>query len=503
MTVLANVSSGIRWNLFGKLTYAGVGFLLTLILARWLGPYEYGIFLILTSIITIFQMVGFLGLETSLLKYIPEYNVKNDSTQIRRFFLSFVLIRLVVAVLVIFLLIFFADFFAKTIFIRAHLQVSHIRLFLFVMFPLALNGLFRNFLDSLYKQKILNSLDVAGIFIRLGFTVVFLSYSRSIGNVIMAYAITEWLILGVLVINVRRMFKFNLDGMPANFKRVLLCSLTIWITNIAGQLLGKNSDIFLLGMFVDPMVIGSYGLSYTLANMVIMFFLFPIGNIGLVAASEIYSKTDMRKLTEFFSVLLKYDAFFIFPILAGGEVLASNLIGSLYGRQYIHGAIFFQIFLCVFATAILFAGPAGTFLLTLGANRILLLGQGFGILNVIINFFLIPLYGAWGALIGTSLIGLISAGFFVIMLGKRMRLKFPIAFFLKAFFSALIMGVSLVLLKKFISSPFKLFVSVCMGLFIYILVLRMCNPLTSRDIYLLDNSNIPGKKFIKYILSGS
>lgn len=498
--LLSKISNGIKWNLFGKTTYAAVGFLLTTVLARWLGPSQYGVYLILTSIVTMFQIIGFLGFETGLLKYIPEYNIKNDSSQIRRLFLAFVLIRLAVSFIIAFFIILFAGFLVKTVFARAQLQFRHLWLFLLVILPLSLNGLFRNLLDSLYKQKILNIIDAAGIFLRLGLTAVFLKYFKGISVVIIASAITECLILAALAINVRRIFSFKFDGLPANFKKVLFFSLTIWISNIAGQLLGRNSDIFLLGMFVRPDIVGSYGLSYALANMAFMFFLFPIGNMVLIAVSEIYSKNDSQRLTEFTSMLFKYYAFFIFPVLAGGEVLAGNFIGIIYGQHYINAAIFFQIFLCLFAVNILFGGTAGSILPGIGAYRILLWGQVFGILSIIINLLLIPRFGAWGAIAGAAVISLSSTIFFITMLAKRMRIEFPLKFFLKVIFSALIMGISLLPFRAFISGPFKLFVSICMGLFIYIFVLRICKPFTQRDIYLFDNSSIPAKRFIRRVL---
>lgn len=500
--LLSRISNGIKWNLLGKTTSMGCGFLLTVALARWLGPSQYGSYLILISIVTMFQIIGFLGFETGLLKYVPEYNIKNDFTQIRRLFLTFALIRLVISFIIAFFIILFAGFLTKTVFVKAQLQFHHLLSFLFVIFPLALNGLFRNLLDALYKQKTLNILDASGIFIRLVFTVLLLRYSRNIDSAIISFAIAEWLIFAAFIINVRRIFNFSFDGIPANFKKVLFFSLTIWISNIAGQLLGKNSDIFLLGIFVKPDTVGSYGLSYTLANMAFMLFLFPVGNMALIAASEIYSKNDSRKLTEFSSLLFKYYAFFVFPVLVGGEVLASSFIGILYGKQYLPSVQFFQIFLGIFAVTILFGGTVGSLLLAIGAYRVILWGQLFGISNVIINLLLISRYGAWGALVGTTAIALISTCFFIVILAKKMRLEMPAAFFLKSLFSSLIMGILLLPLKPFISGPLALFVSICIGLSVYILMLRIVKPFTQRDIYLLENSNISGQRFIRRILIG-
>ena len=61
-------------QLFGKV----IGYLLQIVLARWMGPAEYGLFNYVLAWVAVLAMVGGMGFPEAILRFVPEYRTTKE-----------------------------------------------------------------------------------------------------------------------------------------------------------------------------------------------------------------------------------------------------------------------------------------------------------------------------------------------------------------------------------------------------------------------------------------
>lgn len=187
-------------------------------------------------------------------------------------------------------------------------------------------------------------------------------------------------------------------------------------------LLMQRSDILILGLFRPPEDIGIYAISAQLAFLAQM----PIiivnsmiePQIAVAHAHREYGK--MRKLYADLSVVTGVSTV---AVCAGLWLLGPWLLTSLFGPAYIASHTPLLIIALGFAVGAMI-GPTGTFLSMVGKERMTLYAvSGSVVLNIALNFLLIPLSGLVGAAIATSTALIASKILMAIMIWRVLGIK--------------------------------------------------------------------------------
>jgi O-antigen/teichoic acid export membrane protein len=172
------------------------------------------------------------------------------------------------------------------------------------------------------------------------------------------------------------------------------------------------------------------------------------GGITLTYLSELYAKKDKVGLKKTYTIFFEYNYFFMIPISVGGIILSEELIVLLYGPEYSNAILILSIFFI--SMLIMKLGMiTSTFLSAMDSEKKLLYSRSiFGITNISLNLILIPIYGAFGAVIGTSCAGIAGAAFESYLVHNLVKPKYSFEFLAKIMAASMVMGLIIWGLKE-------------------------------------------------------
>jgi len=186
----------------------------------------------------------------------------------------------------------------------------------------------------------------------------------------------------------------------SRFKEILLFSLPVTVTALSIFLLAFT-DVFFIGALLDPIKVGVYSAASPIARLPIAFAI-AISATLLPIVSESHEKGDNKirgHVRE--SILLVLLA--IIPMVLFLFMFAGPVITVLFGANYAAAVEPLKILVVGVAFMSFFAMSSGIFQ-GMGKPKIpMYVLLCVALLNIILNSYLIPLYGINGAAIATSI----------------------------------------------------------------------------------------------------
>lgn len=184
--------------------------------------------------------------------------------------------------------------------------------------------------------------------------------------------------------------------------------LTLFANSIATTIY-VNSDVTMLGMMLSNYDVGIYSASvkiYSAAKLLIS----TVMSVLLPRLSYYRCNGEQTKYLEILTKTIKGIIILILPCAVGISVESENLILLLSGPSYIAGKATLRILSIALAFSTVAVVESSAILLPCGEERYILRATILGaVANVIINFFIIPQYGYFGAGLSTMVSELIVA----------------------------------------------------------------------------------------------
>jgi O-antigen/teichoic acid export membrane protein len=182
---------------------------------------------------------------------------------------------------------------------------------------------------------------------------------------------------------------------------LLSFSVPMMITAVM-QMMFRNLDLFILGYFFESRVVGIYNVSYELGNLITLG-LSALGFLFMPLLSELHASNDTREMKEIYGISTKWVFFSSLPLVLLSILRPEFLITFIFGHQYISGSHALSILAIGFLIHGI-AGFNGHTLTSIGKTNIIMVDTVVvAILNIILNFVLIPRYSFVGAAIATTL----------------------------------------------------------------------------------------------------
>ena len=258
------------------------------------------------------------------------------------------------------------------------------------------------------------------------------------------------------------------------------------IGNLGAWIL-RLSDRYILEFFRGSKEVGIYAASYGISEKTIMvlvtLFMLASGPISM----NIWEKEGTKKSQEFVSRLTRYYLIICLPVMVGLSVLAKPLIGILTSPEYYEGyriiplvtlGAFFRGLQRSFQAGPLFYKRTDFIMFSIIAS---------GLLNLGLNFLLIPQYGYMAAAITTF----ISYVFLLIlMIGVSRYLfiwEFPFKSLAKVVCASAIMGIVVYHIGSSLTSStlLNLILGIVVGVVVYSLMLFLLREFKSSEIQAL------------------
>ena len=252
--------------------------------------------------------------------------------------------------------------------------------------------------------------------------------------------------------------------------------LTWWVLSL--------SDRYILELFRGSWEVGIYSASYAAAEGSIMVLVGVFFVAAGPIAMQVWEKQGVKASQEFLTKLTRYILLICLPAAVGLSVLAKPIINIFVAPEYYEG---YGIIPLV-TSGIFFGGVSYGFGLIFGYIKktylYMILAVIVALLNVGLNFLLVPRYGYMAAAMTT----LIAYGFYfflmVIVSRRFLTWEFPFEFLGKAVGASAMMGIAVYLLSSHLpASPWvNLLVTIGVGVITYFAVLFLLRGFQSDEI---------------------
>lgn len=384
---------------FGFIIELAISFLAKIIIARTLGPVNYGSIYLAMTILTLSSTLCLLGLQNGVARYLPRFDDEGDR---RGVLVSAFQIALPIAIITSVFVFAFAPLIASVAFHNPSLTIF-IRIF-GVMIPfatvtqLSIGGIQGS---NLATPRVLveNITPPVTRFIAVAAAIII--GAGAIG-IAVSYAVTYLLAAVVGMYYLIQSTSFLARVKPARMHRELLSFSTPLVVSGAISFVLSDLDTLMLGYFADTSQIGIYNVIYPLAQL-LMVFLSSFGFLFMPIISELEAEGAISEIHHIYQVVTKWIFMTTLPVFLVVALFPEVTIRMTFGAEYVSGGLTLTLLsIAFFSHAI--AGPNSSVLTAIGETRLIMWDNlAIGVLNAFLNLLLIPPYGFLGAGAATAL----------------------------------------------------------------------------------------------------
>jgi len=379
------------------------GFVLTLVIARYFGASGLGDYVLAIAVLRGFSIISKLGLDIFSVRFVASFVKKKMWKSIIYFKRRIEILLIFTCLLCSFIMYFFSSEIAALI----NAEIFHIKLNSFLILPMTffilnyqcLRGLKKIAHFSFYFRVSQALFSIVCIF-------VFVQFFTNDDIPIFAYLCSLLIVFILSTYSFKKSFhlKKNIQKTESVEKfeifDMLKISLPIMIAQLV-QFIMAWTDKLMLGNMMDSDQVGVYFTAFKL-SMLASLSLMAINSIAGPKFAEMFSKNDFSSLKKvvyqsteiiFWTTIPFVIVFFIFP----------QKIMLLFGDEFKTGSNALMI-LSLAKLISSFSGSVGNILQMTGNQFIYMIILSIGALcNVVLNYYLIPIYSIEGAAIASLL----------------------------------------------------------------------------------------------------
>lgn len=398
-SAMRSLTGGASIFLVGKLVSNGAGFFTNLLLTRGLGPQLYGVYSYTSTLGFIALKISNLGSDKSILKFVPQYE---ESPEHRSAMLLLAYLTSIVASTVLAAILFSLAPLINSFTLDTPLFTDVLRVYTFLIPFNTLSNLIAALFKS-YEDMISSALIshvATPVFKLIGVVSAFLLGYALLGVVAAMVAAGFLTLIGGLWLARRRLNdpiqRTNPFSHATEFYNF---SLPLTVGSIA-QTVYNRVDLLMVGYFLSSSSVGVYNIAVVLATFLSMP-LMAFNQLYPPIASRLYHDDQLVDLNKIYAITNRWIlTITMFPFLV--VLVFSEQILLVFGEGFVLGT---GVLIALSAAQLISAtaGPTGMTLMMTGhqyltmSNNIVM-----GVLNIILNYFLIIEFGAIGAAIATG-----------------------------------------------------------------------------------------------------
>lgn len=432
MSLAKRVASGLIWNQIYVVLSFGLSLAFNLFIVRQLDRYSYSIYVFASGFVGIILLLVSFGFENIINKYIPEYLASGSISHSRSLFNRFLLIRSIILmnICVIILLI-------QKLFIYL-LKMPEITLLLgYLLIIIMVRGTY-NLFPSIYmaqlkvKQARIMELCEQSLHLLVVYCIFMIFRAVNIKYIFLAQLLIDSLILVLYWISLNKSWQgiVSQSG-TVNFKHLYKFGLYFWGIDLLTYLLAEKSDILLLGLSTpDKEQIGIYNVGTIIMLKMSALILGGLSGLLLPTFSEAYARKKDNGIVQVWEAFFKVILISVIPTFFFLFFYGNQFIIFLFTKNYVQSVIILQLSVGFSLLGWLWgSGLSMISLMTLNKGRaVLWIRLGAGLLNLLLNFILIPSYGAIGAIIATGFSQLSSSILEFQIMQRYVTVPYPLLF---------------------------------------------------------------------------
>ena len=376
------------------------GFAFTLFITRNLGADAMGIFSLSYTVLVIFVVIGKLGFDNALLRFVADYSSTNRWDLVKEVYLKALKLIIPFCILLTILLFCCAPYIAKYVFSKEHLTI-YIKMISFGILPLVLLSInaeclrgIKNIKEFVFFNKV--SVLLVGTII-LSILIIFV---KEYYLPIVVYVIST--VFMSILCWIVWMKKSGLSRSSYNdslkYKNILNVSLPMLLTN-SSILILSWMDTLILGIFRTEGEIGIYNVAMKVSTLTGIA-MYAIFSITAPKFAGLYGLGDTKELKRVFQISTKTVFWTSFPVLLIIFLIPSFILG-IFGSAFKAGVFALLILSSGYFISAITSSASWLLEMTGRQNITMIIMLMATVLNIILNICLVPEYGVNGAALAT------------------------------------------------------------------------------------------------------
>lgn len=399
----------------------------SILIARNIGPYVTGQYTYLIWIGSTFTALGTLGIPNALIKFIAEYSESSKGNIAKliagNLLLSSTILGLITAIILAVLTFF-------------HFFPNNTQTIFFYMIALTIPlttlsaSIEAAFSGNRRYSSSMNAVFITSPITFLGLLIV-LYYMPTLQGLVMYYVASSLFSVAVDILLAKRNIEISFVKLPKKVSRTILNYVFV-VSGILllDQIVWNRSEVIFLGHYSTPQQVAFYSLSYSITASVMT--LFPGSIIGALMphVAALQGIQNTKEIISSYQKAVKYIGLIVALIIGGSIALATPFVYTIYGANYSQMIPVFRIL--IITSGIASVGSVAITILygTTQQKTILKIGLILSLLNLLLDFAIIPYFGAVGASVANGVSQTLGSLLGISILIKR-GIPFPITTYIK------------------------------------------------------------------------
>jgi len=483
---LKTIAKGGSIVLFGLIFAKFFGYLFRIVVARFLGSDVYGLYSLGLAAFSILTTVSLLGVGSGIRRFIA-YHKGKDEDKVRGILRAGLKISMPIGIIFSIILVIFGNQIGLILFDSADMGLV-LRVFgLLLPFKVLLKNLesiamgLKRVEYYVYSRKIIplgSKFLLVILFIFLGFELL---------GVLAAFFIaTMFGLISMIYFTVFKLDYFDFSRSSFSIKKMFLYSWPLIIAAIFMKIIGWT-DVLMMGHFLTESQVGIYNAALPTA-MILSFFLSAVSKIIFPVFSQLYGEGKLSEFRRIYQVSTKWIFAATLPFFMVMLLFPRQLMVLLFGAEFAPAALSLSILALAYFYYVSL-GSLDRVIKSIGRTKLYALVIGVSaVVNISLNWFLIPIYGIVGGAIATAVSVVIYSTLWLVLVYRELKLvPFTLSYLRVALSGLISVSVAYFGLRYFVEAPtipiyvlaFIIFVS------IYAFLCLVMRVLDSEDIMIM------------------
>lgn len=371
------------------------GIIITIFLTRTLGDVNFGVYSLATSIALLVMALTDMGINQTVVRYVSDALGKNDVLLVRGYIRELGKVKFVLTIVISISLFLLSDTLSTNVFHKPSLSLPLKVMSGFVLFY-SLSGFFIGVFNGLNDFKANFVKSVIYEFSRVTTTITLVILGYSVIGAIFGFVIASLASLSCLVIILLKKYNTYIVGKAKkiDIRRVFKFTGYLTVGSIAWTVFAYVDSV-MIGIFLPAEYVGYYRASYTVIGAV-------AGVLSLPAVLfPVFVQLEGENLKNAFNRVFKYSAMLAVPASFGLLAISKEIVLVIYGPDYLSAVpVFWVLSFLIVGSAVGFWGAIfNAKEMPEYPLKVRVAGM---VLNVVLNYLLIPEFGIVGAAVATT-----------------------------------------------------------------------------------------------------
>jgi len=497
-------------QIYGLWVYLSL-FLLTILLTRSTKVTDYTVYVDAAAAFNTIAYIVAFGLEDATTTFVPRLAAEHGQVAAASLIRRLLLIRLAVLALTLGILFFslpaLATLFALiptslTAGIAAGLRdpalQSHIAPVAFWVLANGIFGLLNAVYAALMRMKVVFIVGGLGQLFLLGLGFVVLRLGWGIEAILWLQGIVTFVGAIVFALWMAPLLFTRGEGYKQPLGPVFRLGIAAWFTNLVSGALLKQISLLLLIAFATQTAQAYFNVSFQLTDGANLLLVSGFGGVGVAALAAAFVGANYGRLSRIWQTLIKIETLLSAPGLVFCLFNAQNIVVTLYGERYAPAGQLFAIFVALnLVVRVLGMTVHQSTLYVLGKSHWVVIALWVGLsIVLILGYWLVPLWGASGALVADGVSRLITYLLMLIFLWKDLPEKYPLGYMLRIVLATAVAGLPALFFHP--TGKVMLLASAIVFVIIAACMLTIVRPLSQKDLDMIAEVRPGIARYLKW-----